>query len=153
MSIKTASTSRALHLCIAATVVGMGALFGRGASAGTESFRESCYQVQTAWVNGHTVIQASCLTGPGMSRKWATLVVPAGGCIDVENRYGELLCRRRAMPTGSWSDSCTDGYWSGPTFLAVCKNRHGWTSPTSIDINVCRGGHALQNVNGSLQCM
>lgn len=125
--------------------------------AGTQSFRRTCVDIRTSQSNGRAVVSAICETGLGgdtvAARHLSELVIPPGGCDDIENRKGRLRCigAGAERPGGSWRETCRNGsYWGGTIFKAQCT---GFQSPgiSSIDVATCKRPR-LKNVHGRLRC-
>ena len=153
----------------AAVMVVLGAATMSEVSAGTESFRRSCRDISVAQQGRQTVISASCSDGDRRGGKYAanvptTLVVPPGGCADIENRFGTLRCIGANgappgggwpnLPGGSWSQTCRAGFYVDQTvFQATCAPR-GTRIPSvasRIDTVNCPG-RRLRNDGGKLYC-
>ncbi|MFN6540462.1 MAG: hypothetical protein RM021_029530 [Nostoc sp. EkiNYC01] len=57
-----------------------------------------------------------------------------------------------AIPSGSYTQSCTNIRQKGRDLVAKCKNTRGqWVSTTLADYLSCRPGQ-IDNINGSLFC-
>lgn len=152
---------------VAMLVVGLTTM--NEAAAGTQSFRRSCTDISVVPQGGQTVIRASCSDGDRRGGKYAasrptTLVVPPGGCADIENRFGTLRCIGANgappgggwpnNPGGSWSQTCSAGFYVDQSvFQAMCAPR-GTRSPSvvsRIDTVNCPG-RRLRNDDGRLYC-
>lgn len=99
------------------------------------------------------------------------------GCVgDIENRNGQLSCRRggfqqprfgggfdegfapaprprvsRGLPPGSWQFTCGEPTLQGPVLSATCQTARGNFRRSSIDLRSCEGG-PVENANGRLVC-
>lgn len=139
-------------------VLGMAAI--GEASAGTESFRQTCDNVRIVATAQGQEITAVCRTkerGGFKSFIPANLVVPPEGCRDIANIDGNLVCYRnrpasQPFPGGTWTASCTGGgFLQGSIFLAQCKNITGTSNTSQIDVASCPRWN-LTNINGRLRC-
>lgn len=151
--ITRASDAILLLATLALTCAAIGA-----AQAGTESFRRSCSNVQRDVSNGRAVVSAICDIGNGRegvaARHLSELVIPPGGCDDIENRRGRLRCvgAGAERPGGSWRASCSSGsYVRGTVFRAMCSASRFAEGLSSIDVAAC-GRPQLKNVRGRLRC-
>ncbi len=109
-----------------------------------------------------SVLTAACQ--PDDSPNFRTTQIDILACRqdpDVFNRDGGLQCYTRqgwgsgrAVPRGSYIDSCKDVIVSGDqrTVTAQCKNNNGKYQRTEITTGSCRLGNGLDNQNGRLAC-
>jgi len=67
------------------------------------------------------------------------------------NRNNNNNARQNQTPSGSWSDSCSNGQMRGSVLMASCRNDRGDYRQTSIDVQQCRYSN-VANRNGSLVC-
>lgn len=139
------------------------------AIAATESFRRTCHDITVSSTTSGKIITATCNANrsacednfiPCFGATLPTrLIVPAGGCTDISNRNGVLVCYIQpiqvivSVPAGSWRRSCGGAHYLKPTlFVAVCRANSGIGNTTKIDTSTCPQPLLLQNIDGRLEC-
>jgi type 1 fimbria pilin len=126
-----------------------------GSAAPRGSYLQTCSQIH---FNG-TILAATC-GGAGLSKQRST--INATSCDgDIWNKYGYLYCyaRRgtwgqgRAIPRGSYIDSCGYTVVAGAVLQSQCKGRNGQYQDTSLELRACRLGSNISNIDGQLVCI
>jgi len=112
------------------------------------------------------LLSCSCVNDNGYSR-YASLNVRH--CSVVSNQNGRLVCGEviarpviverpvvierpvvRALPSGSYTNTCSACTISGDTLSCSCKNEDGYSRYTSLNIRYCDS--RVSNQNGRLNC-
>lgn len=62
------------------------------------------------------------------------------------------LAEARALPTGTYSQSCSEAKLDGIVMTATCATMDGRQVPTTLDLTNCPIGHNVMNNNGALAC-
>lgn len=62
------------------------------------------------------------------------------------------LAAAREVPTGTYTNSCTDVKLDGVTLSGSCKDRGGVAKDSTLDLTDCPIGHNVMNDNGTLVC-
>src|SRR5262249_5926266 len=75
---------------------------------------------------------------------------PGGGLAQGKR---SVVCERGGgkLPSGSWSQSCRNGYVNGNWMTAQCRQRDGNWTYANLDLRSCQGG-PVGNNNGRLFC-
>jgi hypothetical protein len=93
---------------------------------------------------------------------------------DIANVNGQLFCNRGGggyhgggyngggyngggyggrLPAGSYVQTCRNVYVNGSMLSGSCQASNGQYFQTSLNINQCRGGTDIANIDGRLQCL
>jgi hypothetical protein len=124
------------------------------ASAARETFRATCNEIRyERTAAGQAMVWANCLSY-GQTRVFTRLVLPAEGCLEIENRNGRLRCLQSSRPGGSWSRSCFNGRFTrGEVFRADCygASRQA-TFGSEVDLSRCPS-RRLENISANLRCV
>lgn len=140
-------TLRLIALVLLAILAGS---FGVAYAAKTPdgSYRDSC---RSASVSGGT-LRAQCERSRHR-RVWARLSQVSSCIGDISNHGGQLIClRKRDLPRGDWSDSCSNPHLAAPgVFAATCRSLRGGSIDSTITLERC--AHGVTNARGHLGCM
>lgn len=120
------------------------------------SYRQSCNRV----LFNNNVITAFCRTRAGDSRATMLNVTTCAPRGDISNQDGRLVCPRRgaappppAPPPGSYRRSCREISVGGMGMLrAECRMMNGAWNWSRLNLNNCRPGRDIANINGQLTC-
>jgi hypothetical protein len=128
------------------------------------SYQNSCVNVR---MHGNA-ISARC-TAPNGQYVHSRLALPCYG--DIANNNGYLRCNGGGggyrpgfrpphpgpgygyLPPGSYQGSCRNAYANGPMLTAECTATNGAWIRSSLEVNRCRPGTDIANVNGRLNCL
>lgn len=118
------------------------------------SYQQSCRDVR---VRGNT-LSASCTAPNG---QWARSRINWASCQngDIANMNGNLQCNaggggyNGALPGGSYQMSCVNEYMRGPMLTATCPSTNGARLTSTVNVNRCRRGTDIANINGRLECL
>jgi hypothetical protein len=135
------------------------------------SYQQSCTHVR---VQGN-MLSARC-SAPSGQRIHSSVPLPCRG--DISNSNGYLRCNGGGggyyphpggrppfgrppgpgpgmgyLPPGSYQSSCRNAYANGGMLTAECTATNGAWVRTSIEVNRCRPGTDIANVNGRLNCL
>lgn len=143
-------------LCLCGMLPLFLALEVHGQQVPNGSYLKSCGQFR---MNG-TMLTASCATGGDPGAFVSTIDTGACGT-DISNRAGALFClaRRgtwgvgRAVPRGSYLQSCEGASVKRTSLTAGCTNRDGISRLAKLDLASCRMGDNIANLDGQLVCI
>lgn len=147
----------ALELMPESSCQGGGSSFGSGGSNPANdpnmppgSWVQTC---TNARIDGN-VLGATCRISKSKSSYSQINVRQCKGSARIANIQGQLTCEagqdNRAMPEGSWAQSCSQPWWDGDVFHATCKTR-GRTLQSELKPKECSSGR-LANMGGQLVC-
>jgi hypothetical protein len=148
--------------CTAAILVLLSALPAApqqaGSAAPNGTYLKTCSKI---YFDGKT-LTATCRWG-GSFQFWDKTSITVAMCDggDIWNNRGALYCYARrgtwgdgtVVPRGSYLDSCGGENVHGTVLEAACKNRSGEPTPTSLQLNNCRMGSNISNIDGQLVCI
>jgi hypothetical protein len=123
---------------------------GNAGNLPSGSWRDSC---RNAYRQGGG-LYAQCQAANG---QWRDASLDLNRCPrgPVGNDNGQLFCEGAGnagnLPSGSWRDSCRNGYRQGGDLYAECQAAHGRWRDASLDLNRCPHG-PVGNDNGQLFC-
>jgi CVNH domain len=126
-----------------------------GSAAPRGTYLQTCSQIH---FDGRKLV-ATC-NHPGWPRQKSAIDVSLCGG-DIWNENGSLYCyarqgswgRGRAIPRGSYVDSCGATIVSGVLLQSRCKGRNGEYNDTSLELTRCRMGTNISNIDGQLVCI
>jgi hypothetical protein len=127
-----------------------------GSAAPRGSYLKTCNQIQ---FNGKT-LRATC-DSVGSAPRYTSSIVVATCDGDIWNQAGALFCyakrgtwgQGRAIPRGSYIESCWNERVSGTMLQALCKGRNGAYQDASLELTRCRMGSNISNIDGELVCI
>jgi hypothetical protein len=129
-----------------------------GSAAPRGTYLKTCSKIQ---FDG-TTLAASCSLPEVITSNQIRSTINVTMCGgDIWNRYGHLYCYARsgtwgggrAIPRGSYFDSCEYTEVGGTVLRASCKNRNGDLTQTSLELKGCRLGSNISNIDGQLVCI
>jgi hypothetical protein len=143
-------------LCICGMLPLLTALPAPGQQVPNGSYLKSCGQFR---MNG-TMLTASCATGGDPGAFVSTIDTSACGS-DISNKTGALFCLAkpgtwgvgRAVPRGSYLESCEGASVKGTLLSAGCTGRNGISRLAKLDLTSCRIGNNIANIDGQLVCI
>jgi hypothetical protein len=143
-------------LCICGMLPLLTSLPAPGQQVPNGSYLKSCGQFH---MNG-AMLTASCATGGNPGAFVSTIDTSACGS-DISNKAGALFCLAkpgtwgvgRAVPRGSYLESCGDASVKGTVLFANCTNRNGISTIPRLNLASCRMGNNITNVDGQLVCI
>jgi len=158
---KTIRAKLARIVLLLFTCLGPFAFGSRTASAQANSIPQGTYlkTCRAIYMRGNN-LSASCYAGSGNA--WFRTEVDVTACEgDVWNLSGGLGCYARrgtwgkdtAVPAGSYFESCQRVRVSGLTLSGSCKDRNQRWRQTSLDLQRCRIGNQLANIDGQIVCI
>jgi hypothetical protein len=134
-----------------------GRAYAQGSAAPPGSYLKTCGDIH---MNG-TILTASCQTDRHSYPSSLNVAFCGGG--DIWNYYGGLYCHAkrgtwgqgRAIPQGSYIDSCYDMSVGGSVLQGKCKDRSSkYRSDYSrLDMKSCRTLNNITNLDGQLICI
>jgi CVNH domain len=118
------------------------------------SYLQTCSQIR---MDG-TILSALCERPRSLPPRSSINVAMCGG--DISNRDGKLFCfarpgtwgQGRAIPRGTYVDTCDSWEVVGTTLQARCRNRDGKYTKSFADLKHCRMGGDIWNIDGLLDC-
>jgi hypothetical protein len=118
------------------------------------SYLQTCSQIR---MEG-TILSAVCERPRSLSSRTSINVAMCGG--DISNRDGSLFCfarpgtwgEGRAIPRGTYVDTCDSWFVVGTTLQARCRTRDGKNQKSFADLKNCRMGGDIWNIDGFLNC-
>jgi hypothetical protein len=147
---------------IASTVVFAAAFAGilsMGAPAQAQpngSYLQTCRNVRVLGEGGVApLLTAQCQTSRGTWTQSNLFYRRCRG--DIFNENGNLRCEGGGsgdiggMPSGTWRQSCRDGYVDGRRLYAECRRNNGRWQDASLNLQSCPRG-PVGNNNGTLYC-
>jgi len=110
------------------------------------SYQQSC---NGAYMTG-PILHATCRDTNGRPRETTLNVLNCKG--DIANFNGRLSCMGSSNqpPPGSYQQSCTGVYMTGPILHAQCRNLQGRSVASDLNTLGCR--QDIANINGYLAC-
>ncbi len=129
---------------VSLSVADAGAQFGGRLPSG--SYSRSC---NNATMIG-SVLAAECKDQNGMTIRTRLYVRDCNG--DISNQFGELVCSRRYVPPGSYSQTCNACRAEGSALTCSCRDVKQNPIRTTLDLSSCGWGNSITNKDGHLQC-
>jgi hypothetical protein len=128
-----------------------------GSAAPNGTYLKTCSNIH---FDGKT-LTASCTVAGTLGSQIKSVIAVTMCEGDIWNQYGYLYCFARrgtwgggtVVPRGSYLDSCGVDSVHGTVLEATCKNRNGGPTPTSLQLNNCRMGSNISNIDGQLVCI
>jgi hypothetical protein len=139
------SLSLALVLTLA-TVIGTYAATQFRGRAPSGSYSRTCSR--ELMIGG--VLTAECKDQNGITIRTRLYVRDCVG--DIANVFGELVCARRRLPPGSYSQTCTACTSEGGSLRCTCTDIKQNPIRTQLDLSSCDWGSRITNKDGHLQC-
>jgi CVNH domain len=118
------------------------------------SYLQTCSQIR---MEG-SILSALCERPRSLPPRSSINVAMCAG--DISNKDGNLFCfarpgtwgQGRAIPRGSYVDSCDSVFVVGTTLQARCRSRDGRYQKSLADLTKCRMGGDIWNIDGFLNC-
>ena len=132
----------AVVVCL--TAVSTDAQFGGRLPSG--SYSRTCSDISMVG----SVLTANCKDQNGETIKSRLYVRDCWG--DVTNEFGELVCKNRRLPEGSYLQTCGACATVGSALRCTCRDIKQNSIRTTLDLASCRWGSGITNKDGHLQC-